>query len=224
MQERMLTYIITYIYIYEQSSKLPNTELCIRWTLVFIKCKKTEVSDGTFPNSDTPLWDLPGIYVRDPRDVSSAPHRFGLGVSVAKHSCCYGVVCREKIAYERKSNGFRVLKLDSTKNSLSRLLGPCYPGLTRKVIVVLDAYLPSWLILLLSCLGWGVFKLGTKSYYSKTQALLAGMPDHLGSAPGSCSLVSELSKVEWVILVCSRVSLLLTPIYGWPSFSIIYLI
>ena len=42
--------------IYEQSPKLPNTELCIRWTLVFIKCKKTEVSDGTFPNSDTPCW------------------------------------------------------------------------------------------------------------------------------------------------------------------------
>ena len=42
--------------IYEQSPKLPNTKICIRWTLVFIKCKKTELSDGTFPNSDTPCW------------------------------------------------------------------------------------------------------------------------------------------------------------------------
>ena len=34
--------------LYEQSSKLPNTKICIRWTLVFIKCKKLCLAMGPF--------------------------------------------------------------------------------------------------------------------------------------------------------------------------------
>ena len=34
--------------LYEQSSKLPNTKICIRWTLVFIKCKKLSLAMGPF--------------------------------------------------------------------------------------------------------------------------------------------------------------------------------
>ena len=33
---------------HEQSSKLPNTKICIRWTLVFIKCKKLSLAMGPF--------------------------------------------------------------------------------------------------------------------------------------------------------------------------------
>ena len=33
---------------YEQSPKLPNTKICIRWTLVFIKCKKLSLAMGPF--------------------------------------------------------------------------------------------------------------------------------------------------------------------------------
>ena len=41
-------YIQIYIYIYEQSPKLPNTKICIRWTLVFIKWKKLSLAMGPF--------------------------------------------------------------------------------------------------------------------------------------------------------------------------------
>ena len=33
---------------YEQSSKLPNTKICIRWTLVFIKRKTLSLAMGPF--------------------------------------------------------------------------------------------------------------------------------------------------------------------------------
>ena len=38
--------LIIYIYIYEQSSKLANTRICIGWTLVFRKCKKLRLAMG----------------------------------------------------------------------------------------------------------------------------------------------------------------------------------
>ena len=47
-------YINMYIYMSKPSKTRGGLRLCIGWTLVFQKVQKTEVSDGAFPNSDTP--------------------------------------------------------------------------------------------------------------------------------------------------------------------------
>ena len=41
-------HIHTYAYTYEQPSKLALWKICIRWTLVVIKCKKLRLAMGPF--------------------------------------------------------------------------------------------------------------------------------------------------------------------------------
>lgn len=50
----------------------------------------------------------------------------------------------------------------------------------------------------------GVFKNGKQSYYSKKQAVLAGMPEHLGPAPRSHRVTAWCPSVTGTFINCSK--------------------